>query len=206
LVSYSQRVMDLMGDKSVGLSSALDQFFASASGLAADPASTVQRGSFLRSSDGLASRFAELSGQLDLIGEETSQALNSAAGQFNTLIAAVKAAGLVDALSGRGPFTVFAPTDAAFKKLPPATLKALLKPENRDKLRAILLYHVVGKAVTSDQVPAKPVQVPTLNPSASLKVQMGKGFVHVNGIRVVKADIATDNGVIHVINSVLIPK
>lgn len=133
---------------------------------------------------------------------ETAQA----AGQFNTLIAAVKAAGLVDALSGRGPFTVFAPTDAAFKKLPPATLKALLKPENRDKLRAILLYHVVGKAVTSDQVPAKPIQVPTLNPSASLKVQMGKGFVHVNGIRVVKADIATDNGVIHVINSVLIPK
>ncbi len=85
LVSYSQRVMDLMGDKSVGLSSALDQFFASASGLAADPASTVQRGSFLRSADGLASRFAELSGQLDLIGEETTQALNSAAGQFNTL-------------------------------------------------------------------------------------------------------------------------
>ena len=85
LVNYSQRVMDLMGDKSVGLSSALDQFFSSASSLAADPASTVQRGSFLRSSDGLASRFAELSGQLDLIGEETTQALNSAAGQFNTL-------------------------------------------------------------------------------------------------------------------------
>ncbi len=85
LVNYSQRVMDLMGDKSVGLSSALDQFFSSASSLAADPASTVQRGSFLRSADGLASRFAELSGQLDLIGEETSQALSSAAGQFNTL-------------------------------------------------------------------------------------------------------------------------
>ena len=85
LVNYSQRVMDLMGDKSVGLSSALDQFFSSASSLAADPASTVQRGSFLRSSDGLASRFAELSGQLDLIGEETTQALNSAAGQLNTL-------------------------------------------------------------------------------------------------------------------------
>ncbi len=85
LVNYSQRVMDLMGDKSVGLSSALDQFFSSASSLAADPASTVQRGSFLRSADGLASRFAELSGQLDLIGEETNQALGSAAGQFNTL-------------------------------------------------------------------------------------------------------------------------
>ncbi|NBX53720.1 MAG: flagellar hook-associated protein FlgK [Betaproteobacteria bacterium] len=85
LVNYSQRVMDLMGDKSVGLSSALDQFFSTASSLAADPASTVQRGSFLRSADGLASRFAELSGQLDLIGEETSQALSSAAGQFNTL-------------------------------------------------------------------------------------------------------------------------
>lgn len=133
---------------------------------------------------------------------ETAQS----AGKFNTLIAAVKAAGLVDALSGKGPFTVFAPTDAAFKKLPPATLASLLKPENRDQLKAILLYHVVGKAVTSDQVPKRPTSVPTLNTAASLTVQQGKGYVHVNGIRVIKADIAADNGVIHVINTVLLPK
>jgi flagellar hook-associated protein FlgK len=85
MVDYTQRVMDIMGDKSVGLSSALDQFFGSARSLSADPASTVQRASFLRSSQGLASRFAELSGQLDLIGTETRQALEAAAGQFNTL-------------------------------------------------------------------------------------------------------------------------
>lgn len=85
MVDYTQRVMDIMGDKSVGLSSALDQFFDSARSLSVDPASTVQRASFLRSSQGLASRFAELSGQLDLIGTETRQALEGAAGQFNTL-------------------------------------------------------------------------------------------------------------------------
>jgi flagellar hook-associated protein FlgK len=85
VVDYTQRVMDIMGDKSVGLSSALDQFFESARSLSVDPASTVQRASFLRSAQGLASRFAELSGQLDLIGTETQQALEGAAGQFNTL-------------------------------------------------------------------------------------------------------------------------
>jgi len=85
VVDYTQRVMDIMGDKSVGLSSALDQFFESARSLSVDPASTVQRASFLRSAQGLASRFSELSGQLELIGTETKQALEGAAGQFNTL-------------------------------------------------------------------------------------------------------------------------
>jgi uncharacterized surface protein with fasciclin (FAS1) repeats len=126
-----------------------------------------------------------------------------AAGSFNTLVAAVKAAGLVDTLKGAGPFTVFAPTDEAFAKLPAGTIEMLLKPENKDKLVKILTYHVVaGKVTASDVVKlksAKTVQGQTVKINA-------KNGVMINKSQVVKADIMTSNGVIHVIDTVLMPK
>src|SRR5690242_939805 len=127
-----------------------------------------------------------------------------AAGQFNTLAAALKAAGLVDTLKGAGPFTVFAPTDAAFAKLPKGTVEELLKPENKAKLTAILTYHVVpGKVMAADVVKvsdAKTVQ------GGSVKVHAAGGKVTVDNATVVKTDIAASNGVIHVIDTVLMPK
>jgi uncharacterized surface protein with fasciclin (FAS1) repeats len=126
------------------------------------------------------------------------------AGQFNTLAAALKAAGLVDTLKGKGPFTVFAPTDEAFAKLPKGTVEELLKPENKAKLTAILTYHVVpGKVMAADVVKvneAKTVQ------GGSIKVHAAGGKVTVDSATVVKTDIATSNGVIHVIDTVLMPK
>ncbi|MEM7474285.1 MAG: fasciclin domain-containing protein [Planctomycetota bacterium] len=123
---------------------------------------------------------------------------------FSTLVAAVKAAGLVDTLSGKGPFTVFAPTDAAFKKLPKGTLEELLKPENKDKLVAILKYHVVSGKVMSKKVvtmdSAKTVQ------GQKVKIAVKDGTVMINKAKVVKADIPTLNGVIHVIDTVILPK
>jgi uncharacterized surface protein with fasciclin (FAS1) repeats len=120
------------------------------------------------------------------------------AGSFNTLVAAVKAAGLVDALKGDGPFTVFAPTDEAFKKLPEGTVETLLKPENKDKLAAILKYHVVsGKVMAGDVL--KAMEVSTLEGS---KAKIG---LTINGANVVKADIGCSNGVIHVIDAVILP-
>ncbi len=128
------------------------------------------------------------------------------AGSFKTLVAAVKAAGLVETLKGAGPFTVFAPTDAAFAKIPKKTLAMLLKPENKDKLTAILTYHVVpGKVMAADVVKLKNgTKVKTVQ-GTSLTVY-NKGGVKVNRSKVVKTDIECDNGVIHVINSVLMPK
>jgi uncharacterized surface protein with fasciclin (FAS1) repeats len=126
-----------------------------------------------------------------------------AAGSFNTLVAAVKAAGLVDTLKSKGPFTVFAPTDAAFAKLPKATLASLLKPENKGKLAAILTYHVVPGKVFAADVANKVQNVKTVN-GATVRVNGANG-VRVNDARVTKADIETSNGVIHVINSVLLP-
>ncbi|MGK2858607.1 MAG: fasciclin domain-containing protein [Thermoanaerobaculia bacterium] len=127
-----------------------------------------------------------------------------AAGSFNTLAAALKAAGLVDTLKGAGPFTVFAPTDEAFAKLPKGTVEDLLKPENKAKLTAILTYHVVpGKVMAADVVKltsAKTVQ------GSSAKVAVKGGKVTIDGANVIKADIATSNGVIHVIDSVILPK
>jgi len=121
------------------------------------------------------------------------------AGSFNTLVAAVKAAGLVDALKGDGPFTVFAPTDEAFKKLPEGTVESLLKPENKDKLIAILKYHVVsGKVMSTDIV--KVGKAKTLQGS---EISVG---LTIDGANVVKADIGCSNGVIHVIDSVILPK
>lgn len=126
------------------------------------------------------------------------------AGQFTTLAKALTAAGLVDTLKGDGPFTVFAPTDAAFAKLPAGTLESLLKPENKDKLKAILLYHVV-----SGKVPAK--KVVKLNGKTAETVQGGTvsidttDGVMVNNAIVTTPDVMASNGVIHVIDTVLIP-
>ena len=128
----------------------------------------------------------------------------ASAGGFNTLVAAVKAAGLVDTLKGAGPFTVFAPTDAAFAKLPPGTLESLLKPENKAKLQAILTYHVVaGKVMAQDVVKldsAKTVE------GESLTIKTMDGGVMVDNAHVTKTDIVTSNGVIHVIDTVMLPK
>jgi len=125
------------------------------------------------------------------------------AGQFKTLAAALQAAGLVDTLKGPGPFTVFAPTDAAFAKLPAGTLESLLKPENKAKLTAILTYHVVPGAVKAEQV-TKLDEAKTVN-GAMVKVSTDHGKVMINNANVVKADIPASNGVIHVIDSVILP-
>jgi uncharacterized surface protein with fasciclin (FAS1) repeats len=121
---------------------------------------------------------------------------------FTTLVAAVKAAGLAETLSGTGPFTVFAPTNAAFEKLPAGTVDMLLKPENKAKLASILTYHVVaGKVLAADV--AGMTEAKTVNgKSAMIDTSMG---VTIGGAKVVKTDIAASNGVIHVIDTVLMP-
>jgi uncharacterized surface protein with fasciclin (FAS1) repeats len=126
------------------------------------------------------------------------------AGSFKTLVAAVKAAGLVDTLSGKGPFTVFAPTDAAFSKLPAGTVDTLLKPENKEKLKAILLYHVVAGDVKSTDL-KDGESVKTVG-GKSITVHIANGVVTINDATVVKADIPASNGTIHVIDTVLLPK
>ena len=125
------------------------------------------------------------------------------AGQFKTLAAALKAADLVETLKGPGPFTVFAPTDEAFAKLPPGTVESLLKPENKAKLTAILTYHVVPGAVKAEQV-TKLDEAKTVN-GAMVKVSTEHGTVMINDATVVKADIPASNGVIHVIDKVILP-
>lgn len=124
-------------------------------------------------------------------------------GNFNTLVAAVTAAGLVDTLKSEGPFTVFAPTDAAFAKLPAGTVDSLLLPENKDQLVAILTYHVVPGAVTSDQLASQRLSVATVN-GADVHID-GRNGVKVEDSNVTTADIIASNGVIHVIDSVLLP-
>jgi uncharacterized surface protein with fasciclin (FAS1) repeats len=126
------------------------------------------------------------------------------AGHFNTLVAAVKAAGLVDALKGPGPFTVFAPTDEAFAKLPAGTLENLLKPENKEQLKKILTYHVVAGEVMAKDV-VKLHAAKTLE-GGTLAIKSGNGGVMVDKARVTKTDIAASNGVIHVIDTVLLPE
>ncbi len=125
-------------------------------------------------------------------------------GSFNTLVAAVKAAGLAEVLSGEGPFTVFAPTDEAFAKLPAGTVENLLEPENKDQLIAILTYHVVPGKVTSGDVvklkSAKTVQ------GGAVTITIADGKVQIDGATVVAADVAASNGVIHVIDQVILPK
>ena len=127
-----------------------------------------------------------------------------AAGNFKTLAAALKAAGLVDTLKGSGPFTVFAPTDEAFAKLPAGTVDDLLKPENHDKLVAILTYHVVSGDVMAKDV-VKLHEAKTVN-GKEVKIMTQGGKVMVDNANVVKADIVCSNGVIHVIDSVLLPQ
>jgi len=126
------------------------------------------------------------------------------AGKFNTLVAAVKAANLVNTLKGPGPFTVFAPTDEAFAKLPAGALEDLLKPENQAKLQSVLTYHVVAGKVMAKDV-AKLSTAKTAQ-GGSLKIKTMNGGVMVNDARVVKADIAASNGVIHVIDTVMLPE
>lgn len=126
------------------------------------------------------------------------------AGSFETLVTAVKAAGLVETLKGDGPFTVFAPTDEAFAKLPAGTVETLLKPENRNQLVAILTYHVVPGKIMSGDIAGKVADVKTVQ-GQSVKVNAMSG-VMVDAANVIKADIETSNGVIHVIDSVIMPK
>ena len=149
-----------------------------------------------------------LAGALALALTSTASAADivdtAIAGNFNTLVAAVKAASLVDTLKGPGPFTVFAPTDEAFAKLPPGTLESLLKPENKAKLQSILTYHVVaGKVMSQDVVKlhsAKTVE------GGTIAIATMDGGVMINGAHVTKADIVTSNGVIHVIDAVILPE
>ena len=125
------------------------------------------------------------------------------AGSFNTLVAAVQAAELVETLKSKGPFTVFAPTDEAFSKLDKATLESLLKPENKDQLVAILTYHVVAGKVMSTDITGN-MEPATVNGS-TINIKLSNGKVLINDATVITADVDTDNGVIHVIDKVLIP-
>ena len=127
-----------------------------------------------------------------------------AAGSFTTLVKAIQAADLVETLKGAGPFTVFAPTDAAFAKLPPGALESLLKPENKAKLQRILKAHVVaGSVMANDVVKTKSAKAVS---GDVLVIASRDGGVIVGGAKVVKTDIAATNGVIHVIDSVILPK
>ncbi len=126
-----------------------------------------------------------------------------AAGQFKTLAAALTAAGLVDTLKGDGPFTVFAPTDAAFAALPAGTVEDLLKPANKAKLVSVLTYHVVPGNVPASRVTAMK-EATTVN-GDSVSISAADGVVMIDGAKVVTADVAASNGVIHVIDKVLMP-
>lgn len=127
-----------------------------------------------------------------------------AAGSFKTLAKALDAAGLVTTLKGSGPFTVFAPTDEAFAKLPAGTLETLLKPENKEKLQRILTYHVVsGKVMASDVVKLQSAKAVS---GDTITVKVRNDVVHVDNATVTKADVTASNGVIHVIDAVILPK
>lgn len=126
-----------------------------------------------------------------------------AAGSFNTLVAAVQAAGLVDALKADGPITVFAPTDEAFALLPAGTVENLLKPENKDQLIAILTYHVVPGRLTATEVTSQDGSLTLQGEEVSFKTMHGK--VYIDSAEIVQADISASNGVIHVIDQVILP-
>lgn len=128
-----------------------------------------------------------------------------AAGSFTTLVAAVQAAGLVDTLKGEGPFTVFAPTDEAFAKLPAGTVEDLLKPENKEKLTAILTYHVVAGKVMAADIAGKEMGAMTVQGTEAMINATGD-TVMIDGAKVITPDVAADNGVIHVIDTVIMPK
>ncbi len=147
-------------------------------------------------------------GTASLFAYDTKPAAPSVVGiavgssDHSTLVAAVKAAGLVETLSGPGPFTVFAPTNAAFAKLPAGTVDELLKPENKAKLAAILTYHVVaGKVLAAD---VKPGEVKTVNgKSATISIKDGAPFI--DGAKIIATDLVGSNGVVHVIDAVILP-
>lgn len=147
------------------------------------------------------------------IGLTTVQAANivetaQGAGTFGTLLAAATAAGLADALATTDNITVFAPTDEAFAALPAGTVESLLKPENKDQLAAILTLHVLPRELASNQLPGRAIHVKTLNTARMLAVTKSAGGVTVaasNTANVVSADIKADNGLIHVIDAVLLP-
>ena len=138
------------------------------------------------------------------IGSQDVLATAEGAGQFKTLLAAIKAADLEATLKGPGPFTVFAPTDEAFAKLPAGTVDGLLKPENKDKLKAILTYHVVSGRVPASEA-VKLTSAKTVN-GKELKLSMQGDTLKINAAKVVKADIGASNGVIHVIDAVVLPE
>jgi uncharacterized surface protein with fasciclin (FAS1) repeats len=125
-------------------------------------------------------------------------------GSFNTLVAAAQAGGLVDTLKGEGPFTVFAPTDEAFAKLPAGTVDTLLMPENKDKLVSILTYHVVAGKVTAAEVVK--LESATTVQGSDVKIAVDNGTVMINDSKVIMADVEASNGVIHVIDTVLMPQ
>ena len=134
----------------------------------------------------------------DIVGIATSSE------DFSTLVAALKAADLVEALQGEGPLTVFAPTNDAFAKLPEGTVADLLKPENKEKLQTILKYHVVASKVPSEAAAGKEVELDTL---AGVKLDVnGTDGVMINDAKVIKADVMASNGIVHVIDTVLIPE
>ncbi|MEM1411002.1 MAG: fasciclin domain-containing protein [Pseudomonadota bacterium] len=126
-----------------------------------------------------------------------------AAGDFTTLAAALQAADLVDTLKGEGPFTVFAPTDEAFAKLPAGTVENLLKPENKDQLIAVLTYHVVPGKVTAEQV--VDLSTATTVNGQNIDIKVMDGTVHIDNATVAAADVMASNGVIHVIDTVILP-
>jgi uncharacterized surface protein with fasciclin (FAS1) repeats len=128
-----------------------------------------------------------------------------AAGSFETLVAAVQAAGLVDTLKSDGPFTVFAPTDEAFAKLPAGTVESLLEPENKDQLVAVLTYHVLPGKVMAADIAGKEMEADTVQGS-TVEINATGDSVMVDGAKVVTADIDTTNGVIHVIDTVILPE
>ncbi len=128
------------------------------------------------------------------------------AGSFNTLVAAVQAAGLADTLKGEGPFTVFAPTDEAFAALPEGTVESLLLPENKDQLISILTYHVIPGKVMAADVMNKKLEVTTVQGSMASVNALAGTSVMIDGANVVTADIEASNGVIHVIDAVILPK
>lgn len=148
--------------------------------------------------------FSAFAGDKNMKGEKKDIVDTAvAAGQFNTLATALQAAGLIETLKGKGPFTVFAPTDEAFAKLPAGTVENLLKPENKEKLIAVLTYHVVaGKVKAADVV--KMTSAKTVN-GKEAKISVANGGVKVDNANVVKTDIYASNGVIHVIDTVILP-
>jgi len=152
---------------------------------------------FIFSAQAMAGGHASAPAKQDIVDTAIS------AGSFNTLVAAVQAAELVEALKGTGPLTVFAPTDEAFAALPEGTVESLLKPENKEQLQAVLLYHVVsGKIMAADI--GSGAQPATLQ-GAKIDVVGSSSGVTVNGANVVSADVVTSNGVIHVIDAVILP-